>query len=780
MLALHRALDGRRIAVVAATVATLLWVGALPSEAGNIYLTGHDTLLHDGQAGYDSVILDYLRCAGTPDETPAGSYSIAVLGSGVGTWGWSDVPGFGDMGSKPGYASTTYYDTDDLISSTVSWSTVLSADCLVILSHTTCGGCDIDDPGVAEINANAGLITAAFNAGMDLWVNSGANSATYYNFLPPAFATAGPPISGSTGFVATPAGAGIGIVPTMINGFQTHNRFDGYSSALTPMEVRPNSTLPGGEEIISLGAKGITLGCLDVTDEQLTCDALVAGKFNYTFTITNNSGVDAEHIKLVPEDLDGDGTPDYSLVPDTFNVSLPDGASTTITTCILGVPENTEICFEIWLLDATLEQCCVQVHCVTTPSCCFELLTSSIDCVAGATNEWVFTFNLQNNAPYAIDRLFLWPTSGFLIDPDEFYLSPIPTGGTTGPLSVVISGASPGDVVCFEISVHNSMTGECCSGELICVTLPSCDPCDEPDSCHVPPITTLCRVPGTPFLEATFILTICNNCSEEPVAFDYHFDSAVDDCCPTPWVDPMFFSPSAGATPPLGLGECIDIPITVSIEVTLFPPGELSCFHVHVLNLSTGSLVECGGKLRSPSDIVIKAADPVPVDIAYPSPGAIGFTFEAGTPGLAGVDVAFELQATQPAGPIVSIGGLDPAAAFLSSVTLLAPGSVSPFFIEARFTDHEPFVFYDIILLADVDGDGVPEEAASQTIRSVLPADCNGNGIPDDIDIALGTSADADGNGIPDECEGTSTSTTGTPFLRGDSNNDGSFDVADV
>jgi hypothetical protein len=31
--------------------------------------------------------------------------------------------------------------------------------------------------------------------------------------------------------------------------------------------------------------------------------------------------------------------------------------------------------------------------------------------------------------------------------------------------------------------------------------------------------------------------------------------------------------------------------------------------------------------------------------------------------------------------------------------------------------------------------------------------DCNGNGVPDDCDIADGTSEDANGNAIPDECE---------------------------
>jgi hypothetical protein len=49
-------------------------------------------------------------------------------------------------------------------------------------------------------------------------------------------------------------------------------------------------------------------------------------------------------------------------------------------------------------------------------------------------------------------------------------------------------------------------------------------------------------------------------------------------------------------------------------------------------------------------------------------------------------------------------------------------------------------------------------------------ADCNGNGIPDNVDIANGTSNDDDGNGVPDECE----------QLIGDLNCDGSVDFGDI
>jgi hypothetical protein len=44
----------------------------------------------------------------------------------------------------------------------------------------------------------------------------------------------------------------------------------------------------------------------------------------------------------------------------------------------------------------------------------------------------------------------------------------------------------------------------------------------------------------------------------------------------------------------------------------------------------------------------------------------------------------------------------------------------------------------------DINGNGIPDEC---------DPDCNGNGVPDDVDITTGTSLDCNGNGIPDECD---------------------------
>ena len=57
---------------------------------------------------------------------------------------------------------------------------------------------------------------------------------------------------------------------------------------------------------------------------------------------------------------------------------------------------------------------------------------------------------------------------------------------------------------------------------------------------------------------------------------------------------------------------------------------------------------------------------------------------------------------------------------------------------------HGPGALLVATLEGDCDCDGVPDEEEP---------DCNGNGRPDDCEVADGSAEDADGDGIPDECE---------------------------
>lgn len=239
----------------ASLLAVACFSGALaPSaQAGDIFLTGHDVDLHSGQAGFDLTVLNYLRGA-----TPSASYNLAVIGTaGVGFAQWTTGGAYtaGASGtivpSPTGYGTTTFYDASAFAGlSPVARASILSGvSALVVLSQDSCGGCSLTSAGSAALNSVAGDIATAFNAGLDIWGNSGANNPTYYGFLPASAVATGASISGSSGFTATPAGLAIGLVnATMLNGNPTHNRFNSFVPAFTVFETR-------GAEIISIGLK---------------------------------------------------------------------------------------------------------------------------------------------------------------------------------------------------------------------------------------------------------------------------------------------------------------------------------------------------------------------------------------------------------------------------------------------------------------------------------------------------------------------------------------------
>lgn len=235
------------------TTALALVFGAITgtAQAGSIYLTGHDVLLHSGQNGYDNVILNWLRGAGTSSEIAATDYDIAFVrgfSGSVGNVGVNTLEGFGTIFTEDiaGFADAAAFT-----------SFLEGKDVLVVPSNVDCGGCDFSDADSAKLNSFAPEITSFFNAGGDIYANSGADLATYYDFLPPDAVASGLPIAGSTGFVATAAGMGIGILNNMINGFPTHNRFTGFDSDFTVFETRPTS---GINEVISIGIRDATIG----------------------------------------------------------------------------------------------------------------------------------------------------------------------------------------------------------------------------------------------------------------------------------------------------------------------------------------------------------------------------------------------------------------------------------------------------------------------------------------------------------------------------------------
>ena len=247
--------DNMKLSLKRLTSAVLLAAGLTSgAHAGSIFLTGHDVDFHGGQNGFDTVILDYLRGGGTP--IAASSYRVgmirsAEIGGGVGgvlAGSWAGGVTFADPSTFTAATFATFLGTIDV---------------LVVASHTSCGGCDLSTADSNALNAFAPQIASFFNAGGDIWGNTGATLSTYYNFLPSSAAASGSAISGSSGFTCTAAGVAIGINcsaggTSHINGHQTHNRFSAFDSDFTVFEIR-------GDEVVSIGIRDavITDGGID-------------------------------------------------------------------------------------------------------------------------------------------------------------------------------------------------------------------------------------------------------------------------------------------------------------------------------------------------------------------------------------------------------------------------------------------------------------------------------------------------------------------------------------
>ena len=117
----------------AALALALLSTAATSASAGSIFLTGHDVDLHNNQNGFSTVILDYLRGAGTSSEIARPQYRVGFLTGNGGTA--INPPGFTvDRRTVSSFADAAAFG---------AWLSGLNA--LEIASHTSCGGCSLTD-----------------------------------------------------------------------------------------------------------------------------------------------------------------------------------------------------------------------------------------------------------------------------------------------------------------------------------------------------------------------------------------------------------------------------------------------------------------------------------------------------------------------------------------------------------------------------------------------------------------------------------------------------------
>ncbi len=273
-------------------------------QGGNIFLTGHDILSHStGASGYQNgfniVVLDYLRGAGSPNAISRASYDVGVINVNSSFLPDPRVSAtFGSLSTLNITASTTPAQVATFLA---------SIDVLAVPEHNGSAAINL-------FNSFATQIEAYFNAGGDLFVDSSNGQANYYGFLPSVIGADGPGINQSTGFVATAAGTAIGITNSMINGFPTHNTFGSPDPVFTVFETHPQG-------IVSIGAQNVVIGgsslssalSVKVTNVAPTLSGLVAtpilenGTTTLSGTIADVGTLDTFTVEI---DWDNDGTYD--------------------------------------------------------------------------------------------------------------------------------------------------------------------------------------------------------------------------------------------------------------------------------------------------------------------------------------------------------------------------------------------------------------------------------------------------------------------------------------
>ena len=485
-----------------------------------------------------------------------------------------------------------------------------------------------------------------------------------------------------------------------------------------------------------------------VSDEEVICALDGTGTVTWTGTIFNNSGQDAHHVLLTPMPPGSNVT----ITPNIINQLIPNGSSATVSATISGIPAGEEFCFVVTLLDETMESCCSFEVCIDPDCDCLQIRpeTETIICDPTLPATWSYTFQFDNLTPDTLHHVYFFAPTGVTITPNYLPLTPpIPPNGTSAPIKLLISGASAGDEVCLDITVHDVNLKECCA-RTQCITLPDCkvtpvgaccyqeagstntfctvttqqdcvtnffngtylgdnvtctpDPCHdvlEPShTCNLRPIVTCCQSPifTTPVVNQ--VLTICNNGSSART-YSWSIVSVQDPGCDIV-LPPQALNPNQGVVT-LSPGDCqsIQIPISCDFLYASGLPNATACLEATIVNNDTGAVCTTNGIVQAMTSEIcfgFVTESPVIIDPGTTATVTVAVANSANPVGA----VFYQLV---PGTTAISINGLAPGSTVTNYVFVPTGGTTSFTATVALAGSSGPGV-HDLHLLADVDRDG--------------------------------------------------------------------------
>lgn len=219
-------------------------------------------------------------------------------------------------------------------------------------------------------------------------------------------------------------------------------------------------------------------GCAETTTIRALCVPGKPKEFNVAFEVTNHSGNTVNSVALADP-----APPTITLSPNLLTgppLPLADNASGLFTVLIQGAATGQTLCLHGALGGGKGHDCagcCGIQTCVRMPECgCLQVYSDSPpQCQPGNPGSFQYSFQIQNLGNSTIDHLFLSPASGGTLTPTYMAVPSIAANGGIDPTprTITVSGLSPGQPFCFDVSAHDAAFTACCQ-KRICIDVPFC------------------------------------------------------------------------------------------------------------------------------------------------------------------------------------------------------------------------------------------------------------------------------------------------------------------